>query len=685
MAELGTAYILIEPSMEGSRAKISKEMTGAGEKAGTESSNSFGKAFGKGLKSAVKVGATAIAAGATATVSLVTSATKSYAEYEQLIGGTELLFGSASDSIVEKSKSAYKDVQMSQNDYLQQVNGFAVGLKTSLKGNEQAAADLASKIVQAEADVVAATGNSQESVQNAFNGIMKGNYTMLDNLQLGITPTKKGMQDLITQVNKWNKANGKATKYNINNLADCQAALVDYIEMQGLSGYAAKESAGTIEGSLASTKASWEDLLTAMARGDAVVSGAMDNFIESVSNTADNIIPVAKTALRGVVRLVSNLGPQLAQELPGIITDVLPGIVDAGISIIGALIDAITSNLDTLLSTAGTIISTLISTLMSVISSTDWVQLGKDIVQFIMNIDWAGLFTQAAGLLGGIAGALFGILQGIFEEALANITPWLQEHFGDAADLTWEGFLNGLASALADIGTWLMTNVVDPLVKGFCDALGLDGDAAVEAMHEWITNTMDVLIRQVQSATEWGRTLVMNVKTGISNAWTSVKTWVTKTFNSITEIVKKPFDKVKEIVEGAIEFIKGLFNFSWSLPKLKLPHFSVTDGSSVLGITLPKISIDWYAKATNTPYLFSSPTVVGGAGGLRGFGERGDEIVYGRENLLRDIASVTSTRPIDLDVSIIVNGAEGQNVNELADIIMEKMQNAVNRREAVFA
>lgn len=647
MAELGTAYILIEPSMKGSRATITNELTGAGGEAGKASGKSFGKTFGNGLKTAAKVGAAALAAGAAATVTLVSSATNAYADYEQLVGGTELLFGSASDSIIEASKTAFKDVQMSQNDYLQQVNGFAVGLKTALGGNEQAAADLSARIIQAEADVVAATGNSQEAVQNAFNGIMKSNYTMLDNLQLGIKPTKEGMQEVIDQVNKWNKANGNATKYQIDNLADVQSALVDYIEMQGLSGYAANEASGTIQGSLASTKASWENLLTAMARGDAVVSGAMDNFIESVSNTADNIIPVAKTALRGVVRLVKELGPQLVQEIPGIITDVLPGIMDAGISILGALIDSIVSNLDVLMAAAGQIISTLVSKLMAVLTTTDWQQVGHNIVDFIMNIDWAGLFSQAASLLGAIAGAIFGVFSSIFSDVFTMLGDWLYGHFGGTADMTWQGFLDGLLGALGDIGSWLLANVVDPLVKGFAEALGFDGDAAVQAMHEWVTNVFETLKTQVNNAVQWGRDLVNNVKTGFTNAWSGVKSFFSKTFNSITDIVKKPFDKAKTIVQNAIDFIKGLFNFNWSLPKLKLPHFSVTTGPSVLGIDLPKINIDWYAKATDTPYLFSSPTVVGGAGGFRGFGERGSEIVYGRDNLLRDIASV-SNRPINL-------------------------------------
>jgi hypothetical protein len=224
----------------------------------------------------------------------------SYARYEQLASGAQLMFGDAYDFVAEKARNAYKSVQMSQNDYLQQVNGFATGLKTALGGNVQAAAKLADKVITAEADVVAATGNTQEAVQNAFNGIMKSNFTMLDNLQLGITPTKEGFQQLIDKVNEWNAENGEATAYTIDNLADCQAALVDYIEMQGLSNYAAEEAARTIEGSTASMKAAWQNLATGMADSSADMEGLTQDFMDSVFTAGKNIIPRVQQIGTGV-------------------------------------------------------------------------------------------------------------------------------------------------------------------------------------------------------------------------------------------------------------------------------------------------------------------------------------------------------------------------------------------------
>ena len=150
---------------------------GVDDQASDKISNLSSK-LGKGLKTAAKIGVAAVGAAATGITALTTAAVKNYAEYEQLVGGAELMFGKAYDTVAKNAQDAYKTVQMSQNEYLQQVNGFATGLKTALGGNEQAAAELAHNIVKAEADIIAATGNTAENVQNAFNGIMKSNFTI---------------------------------------------------------------------------------------------------------------------------------------------------------------------------------------------------------------------------------------------------------------------------------------------------------------------------------------------------------------------------------------------------------------------------------------------------------------------------------------------------------------------------
>lgn len=238
-----------------------------------------------------KASVVAITSASTAIGFLGKQSISAYAEFEQLVGGAELMFGDAFDYIADKAKNAYSTVQMSQNEYLEQVNGFATGLKTALKGDAEASAILADRIITAEADIVSATGVSAESVQNAFNGIMKSNFSMLDNLKLGIVPTKEGFADLIKQVNKWNKENGKNTKYTINNLADCQNALIDYIEMQGLSGYASMEASTTISGSLASVKSAWSNLLIGLSGGSDDIENLIGNLVTTISGDGSESNP----------------------------------------------------------------------------------------------------------------------------------------------------------------------------------------------------------------------------------------------------------------------------------------------------------------------------------------------------------------------------------------------------------
>lgn len=293
-----------------------------GKKAATAITGTVDKITKIGETAAKIVGGASIAA-AGGVAALTKNAVDEFAEYEQLVGGAELMFGDAYGYIAEKSANAYATVQMSQNEYLQQVNGFATGLKTALGGNEQAAAELADRILRAEADIVSATGNSQEAVQNAFNGIMKSNYTMLDNLQIGITPTKEGFQEIINKVNEWNKANGNATKYQIGNLADAQSALLDYIDMIGMTGYAAAEASGTISGSTAAMRAAWKNLLVGLSDDTQDMDVLVDNFVQSAMTAADNILPRVKITLS----TVANLAEKYSDEAGGFVANM---IVSAG-------------------------------------------------------------------------------------------------------------------------------------------------------------------------------------------------------------------------------------------------------------------------------------------------------------------------------------------------------------------
>lgn len=337
--------------------------------------------LGSAVAGVAKLGAAATAASTRAAVAVGKMSIDSFAQFEQLSGGAELMFGSAYDFIEKRSQEAYKNVQMSQNDYIRQVNGFAVGLKTALGGDEQAAAELADGIVTAEADIVAATGNSAENVQNAFNGIMKGNYSMLDNLGLGINATKEGMQEVIDVVNQHNAAIGEASNYTIDNVADVQRALIDYVDMQGMAGYAAGEAAETLEGASAMVKASWSNLLTELGKDDGDVGARMGELVDSAKTYLLGSVDEATGEVRGgliprIQTIISNVAaqmPTLLEQIRTTLFAVLPQLLDVVVQllpvvlqVVGQLLSAVGSALPSLFQT---IIPVVVSQLMMIVQT----------------------------------------------------------------------------------------------------------------------------------------------------------------------------------------------------------------------------------------------------------------------------------------------------------------------------
>ena len=425
----------------------------------------IGSKLKSGLATAAKVGASAVVAAGAAIVAIGKQAVEQYAEYEQLVGGAELMFGDAYDFVAEKAKNAYSTVQMSQNDYLRQVNGFATGLKTALGGNAQAAAELADKIVNAEADVVAATGASQEMVQNAFNGIMRSNYVMLDNLQLGITPTKEGFQEVIDKVNEWNAANGRATNYVIDNLADAQSALVDYIEMQGLQGYAANEAADTIQGSLASMKSAWQNLLTGVADDNADFEGLVSSFVDSLVGVGANIIPRINIVIQGLTQLITQASQTIIPLAVETLLQNLPAIVAAGMDLIMALVNGILDNIDLLIDCTLQLIDVVVNKLIENLP-----KLIDGGIKLIIALG-IGLIEAIPQLVSKIPEIITAIIEG-FASGASRIL--------DIGKNIVEGVWQGIKNA----AKWLkdkITGFFDGIIGGVKDFLGIHSPSKVFA------------------------------------------------------------------------------------------------------------------------------------------------------------------------------------------------------------
>ena len=423
---------------------------------------------------------TASAAAATAVGALAKEAIASFGDYEQLAGGAKLMFGEAYDFIAEKAKTAYKDIQMSQNDYLEQVNGFAIGLKTAMGGDEIGAAKLADRIVTAEADIVAATGNTAENVQNAFNGIMKNNYTMLDNLQIGIAPTKEGFQELIDKVNAYKEAQGDATRYTIDNLADCQNALVDYIEMQGLSGYAQAEGADTLQGSMASMTAAWQNMLTGMADPTQDFDELISALIDSVLNFSNNLMPRIMAVLPQMATGIAELAEGILPLIPQTLEEMLPDVISGANSLIAALLDTLSAVADTAIpivtENADEIINTLLSGLISAIPSL--ASSAADLCTALITaiLDNADIITQGAvdivlALAQGLTDNLDSLVPAVVNAAL-TITETLLDNADKLIDAGVQ-LIGAIAEGLAASIPQLLQQapvIIEKLVVALMDA-----------------------------------------------------------------------------------------------------------------------------------------------------------------------------------------------------------------------
>ena len=519
--------------------------------------------FKNGLATAAKVGAAAVGAAATGISMLTKNALNNYAEYEQLVGGAKLMFGEAYDYIADKAKNAYSTVQMSQNDYLQQVNGFATGLKTALGGNERAAAELADRIINAEADVVAATGNSQEAVQNAFNGIMKSNYTMLDNLQIGITPTKEGFQEVIDKVNDWNDANGRATAYQIENLADCQSALVDYIEMVGMQGYASMEAADTIQGSVASMKGAWSNLLTGIADDNADFMALTGNFVDSVVAVGKNIIPRISVILGGISQLVSSASTTIIPMVITTITDNLPMLLQAAVTLVGALGQGIIDNLSAITQAAIDILfflaNGLIENLPTLIDGI--VQVTLMIVQMLTSPDFLTqlietaillIMTLAQGLIDAIP-QLIAAVPLIIGNLLAAIIVELPNIIQMGIDLLFaliDGIIKCIPELVAAVPT-LIIAFINGIVNNL-DKIILAGPQIIVSLITGIIGAIPELIAAVPRIIaaiadtirnyDWGgigKNIVRGLKNGIAGMWGNIKSWFSDKVNGLVSGVKK--------------------------------------------------------------------------------------------------------------------------------------------------
>lgn len=333
-------------------------LTGLFGKVGSVAST-VGKGIFNVATNVAKVSVAATTAGAAAVSALTGLAINSYADYEQLVGGVETLYKTSADKVQQYAADAYKTAGLSANEYMNTATTFAASLVSSLGGDTEQAAELANTAISDMSDNSNKMGTAMSSIQDAYNGFAKQNYTMLDNLKLGYGGTKTEMERLIDDANKLNAAQGKATNYTIDSYADVVSAIHDVQNAMGITGTTAKEASTTIQGSVNATKSAWSNLLTGIADDNADFGQLISNFVDSATTAASNIIPRVEVTLNGAAKLIESLVPPIMAELPGLIETVLPQLAQSAVNIVQTLVTEISTNAAQLIDSAIQIITVL--------------------------------------------------------------------------------------------------------------------------------------------------------------------------------------------------------------------------------------------------------------------------------------------------------------------------------------
>ncbi len=293
----------------------------------------IGTAAAKATVKATAVGMGAAAAGVAA---MVRAAVKGFGDYEQLTGGVETLFKDSSNIVQRYANDAYKTAGLSANNYMETVTGFSASLLQSLDGDTKKAAEIANKAITDMSDNANKMGTDMESIKTAYQGFAKQNYTMLDNLKLGYGGTKEEMQRLLKDASKMaNKT------FDISSYADIIEAIHVIQDSIGITGTTAKEASTTIQGSWASVKSSWGNLMTSLVTGGDSFDQCIDNFIGSAKTFGNNIMPAIRAGVEGAGYMIQEMAPVIEAELPGIVNDLLPPLISAATMLFRSFIKAL--------------------------------------------------------------------------------------------------------------------------------------------------------------------------------------------------------------------------------------------------------------------------------------------------------------------------------------------------------
>lgn len=488
MSELAKAYVQIVPSTKGVGQQLEKEIGGS---AGDGAGSLFGKGFGKAVIGAV---------GALGVGKAIGSALSEGANFEQLEGGVNKIFKGSSDTVMKNAQNAFKSVGVSANQYMEQVTSFSASLLQSVGGDTERAAKSADMALRDMADNANTYGTDMMSIQNAYQGFAKQNYTMLDNLKLGYSGSKTEMERLLADAEKLT-----GVKYDINNLDDVYSAIHAIQEETGIAGTTAKEAEKTFSGSFSAMQASAQNLLAAVAGGGDVTESLTALISSAETFLFGNFVPMVSDVIASIPQVVG-------EGLAGLV-DFAPQLIESASSLITNFVDALISNAPLILDSAILIVQNLITGLLEAVPQ---------------------LITSAFELINGLRNGMLEALPTLLE-----MIPVL---------------LESLTTALVEGIPALIEGAV-ALLTGIAEALPQAIDAIVAAMPQIVDAIVTVLVEGLPLLIEGAITLFMAIVDAIPQILPPL---MTATPTIVSAIVDGLIQNMPTLLDGALTLLKAI-------------------------------------------------------------------------------------------------------------------------------
>lgn len=498
--ELAKAYVQIVPSADGIQGSISHIMGGEASSAG----ESAGTLLGTKLVGTLKKVIAAAGIG-----KMISDSLNLGGALQQSIGGVETLFKESADTVKAYAAQAYRTVGLSANDYMEQTTSFAASLLSSVSKDTNAAAQLANMAMVDMADNANKMGTNMASIQNAYQGFAKQNYTMLDNLKLGYGGTKAEMQRLLTDAEKLS-----GVHYELGNLADMYSAIHVIQTEMDITGTTAKEAATTLTGSFAAMKAAAQNVL-----GDWSTGADLTAPMQALADTArtflqGNLLPMIGNVLAGIPQLVYGLVPEVLQTGTELVSSLAAGFAQGIPAFLSSALPQLLSFTEELRANAG-----------------QFVDAGLNCITQLLNGLIAGLpqlIAYVPDIIINIAGIINDNMPKILAQGISIIVQLIAGIIQAVPSLlaNWKKILQAVLSVISAIN-WL--NIGKNILTSVANGVKSMGSSMLTAFKGGFSSALSWIKSLPSQAVKWGKNLIQSFIKGltgkgnvVSNAATAV-------------------------------------------------------------------------------------------------------------------------------------------------------------------